>query len=887
MTWVNLMAIALFALAVALPAPAAAQTVVRIHDIQGAAHTSPLAGETVSEVRGIVTSVKDKGFYLQDPVPDDDEATSEGIFVFTKTVPAAGETLINEGDLLLVSGRVIEFTPGGQNSNNLSTTQIDATAADSLLVVSTGNPLPAATVIGEGGRIPPNQVIEDDNFSSFDPDVEGMDFYESLEAMRVQVNDAVAVSERDRFGQIFVVGDRGANASVVAKNGGLVIQANDFNPERILIDNQVGRTPRVHVGDRFTGPIVGVMDYGFSSYRLRTTQPLPEDVASETLPERTGLTATADQLTVATFNVENLDPGDNQRFGPLASIVVEHLKSPDILALVEVQDNDGPTDSSVTAADETYARLISAIETAGGPKYRFIDVPPQDDKDGGQPGGNIRVGFLYGDRVSLADAPKGSATDNASVTRSGSGVHLAQNPSRIGVGKRGFENARKSAVAEFEFNGQPIFVVANHFKSKRGDGPLFGKKQPPERVTETQRLNQAKAVHEFVETLLDADARANIVVLGDLNDYAFSSPVQVLEGNVLQNLDSFLPVNDRYTALFEGNLQALDHILASQHLLFEGNAEIDIVHVSVGLPNGLSDHDPLVSRYTLPQVVGAAPRTPASPAESLPEPTTQPVTDPSAGPTIVSPAPPPPILQNANTSSEPAESSLGRNERSPRGQSLLDELARLFTPKKTLGYARARDLLYGSIDNKDGVLAGAYTGYEIRLNPRSAKPRSEAFSKGINAEHVWPQSRGAQGPAKSDLHHLFPTRVNVNSTRGNNPFADIPDASTTRWFRDDDQQRSIPSSGIDEYSEFRTGVFEPREEVKGNVARAMFYFYTIYESQADDRFFKQQQSTLCEWDKLDPPDATEVARSGAIAQVQGNENPFVLDTTLAERTYCQ
>ncbi|MGF1514816.1 MAG: endonuclease [Elainellaceae cyanobacterium] len=864
---------------------------IRIHDIQGAAHVSPLEGQSVSNVPGIVTSVKDKGFYIQDLAPDEDEATSEGIFVFTQTVPAAEGSPINEGDSVLVSGTVTEFTPGGRNANNLSTTQIDASSG-SLVQVSTGNPLPPATVIGSGGRVPPNRVIEDDNFTSFDPDVEGMDFYESLEGMRVQVNDAIAVSSRDRFGQIYVVGDRGANASVMARNGGLVIQANDFNPERILIDNQVGSTPRVHVGDRFTGPIVGVMDYGFSSYRLRTTQPLPEDVATETPPERTGLTATADQLTVATFNVENLDPGDNQRFGPLASILVEHLKSPDIVALVEVQDNDGPTDSSITAADETYTRLISAVEAAGGPKYRFTDVPPQDDKDGGQPGGNIRVGFLYGDRVSLADAPKASATEAAAINQDSSGVHLVRNPSRIGVGQKGFDSSRKSAVAEFEFNGQPVFVVANHFKSKRGDGPLFGKTQPPERVTEAQRLRQAKAVHAFAKKLIDADPKANVVVLGDLNDYGFSEPVRVLEGDILQNLDSFLPVEDRYTALFEGNLQALDHILASQNLLFEGNAEIDIVHVSVALPNGLSDHDPLVSRYTLPPVVAGASRAPEPAPLPFSEPSSEtvseavrPVTDPSVPPTIVPPTPP--ILQNAVTNPAPAESSLGRNERSPQGESLLDELASLFTPKKTLGYARARDLMYGSIDNDDGVLRGAYTGYEIRVNPRSVKPRSEAFDKGINAEHVWPQSRGAQGPAKSDIHNLFPTRVNVNSIRGNNPFADIPDPSTSRWFRDDDQLRRIPSEAIDEYSEFRTGVFEPREEVKGNVARAMFYFFTVYESQADERFFKRQQSTLCEWDKLDPPDATEVARSHAVAQAQGNENPFVVDTTLAERTYCQ
>lgn len=168
--------------------------------------------------------------------------------------------------------------------------------------------------------------------------------------------------------------------------------------------------------------------------------------------------------------------------------------------------------------------------------------------------------------------------------------------------------------------------------------------------------------------------------------------------------------------------------------------------------------------------------------------------------------------------------------------------------------------------------------------------RAEAYEQGINAEHVWPQSRGATGSAKSDLHHLFPARVNVNSTRGNWPFADIPDAETNRWFWKEVQRGSIPTQFIDEYSEFESGAFEPREARKGDVARAMFYFYTMYRPQADNAapgFFEQQQETLCRWHQLDPPDTVEVARSHAIAaSVQGNDNPFVLDPTLATRSYC-
>jgi endonuclease I len=224
-----------------------------------------------------------------------------------------------------------------------------------------------------------------------------------------------------------------------------------------------------------------------------------------------------------------------------------------------------------------------------------------------------------------------------------------------------------------------------------------------------------------------------------------------------------------------------------------------------------------------------------------------------------------------------------------QGPSLLRQLADDFAPRDSLDYDDARDLLYSQIDNDNGIVTGVYTGYQIELNP-NARPRSDALAKGINAEHVWPQSRGAIRAAKSDLHHLFPARIRVNSARGNNPFADIPDAQTRRWYRDRSETDSIPTADIDSYSEVFTGSFEPRESVKGNVARAMFYFYTMYANQADAAapgFFSRQQRTLCQWHQNDPVDAVEVSRSRAIARSrQGNENPFVLDPSLAVRTYC-
>ncbi len=220
------------------------------------------------------------------------------------------------------------------------------------------------------------------------------------------------------------------------------------------------------------------------------------------------------------------------------------------------------------------------------------------------------------------------------------------------------------------------------------------------------------------------------------------------------------------------------------------------------------------------------------------------------------------------------------------GQVLLDRIVEQYRPKQTLGYKSARDLMYGTIDNKNNRLTGVYTGYQITLDPRKS-PRQDAYNKKINAEHVWPQSRGASGSAKSDLHNLFPTRLDVNSARGNVPFGEIPDTQTRRWYRKTQELNTIPTQFIDEYSETKSGQFEPREDHKGNTARAMFYFYTIYSDRAKSNFFEQQRDTLCQWHLADPADAAEIARSHAIARAQGNENPFVLDATLAGRTYCQ
>ena len=172
-----------------------------IHVIQGAGHTSPLVGKPVT-TGGIVTAVRNNGFYLQEPNGDGDNATSEAIFVYT-----GGSPTTTVGDELVVSGQVTEFQPGSPSEQNLTITEL---TAPSYLALSAGNALPAPVVRGSGGRVPPSTVIEDDDLTVFDPSADGLDFDESLEAMRVQIDDAVVVGPSNRFGEIWVLADNGA-----------------------------------------------------------------------------------------------------------------------------------------------------------------------------------------------------------------------------------------------------------------------------------------------------------------------------------------------------------------------------------------------------------------------------------------------------------------------------------------------------------------------------------------------------------------------------------------------------------------------------------------------------------------------------------------------------
>lgn len=591
--------------AVGDPDPGPEPTTATIAEVQGAAHRSPLEGQVVQGVNGVVTATDRNGFWVQSLTPDDDPATSEGLYVYSR-----GAAEVSTGDTVKLSGTVTEYRPGGSGGwDNLTTTQLSSPQVE---VTGTAE-LPAPVVLGEDVQIPAQTIeagdpgsVEDDS-TPFRPERDAIDTYESLEGMQVGLRDARVVGPTASFGEIPVVPTTaGAQASLA---GGVVYGGYDQpNAMRVHLDDALigpDALPQVDTGARFSGLTQGVLDYSYANFKLQVTE--LGQVVESTFDREVTLPNRRDAVDVATFNVENLSPTDDSgKFAGLADQLVENLNSPDIVALEEIQDNNGSQNDGTVDSGTTVAKLVDAIEEAGGPRYEATWINPENGADGGQPGGNIRNVFLHRTDVPglrFVQRAGGDATTATTVQERGRWARLSVSPGRINPMSTAWENSRKPLVAEYSYRGRPLFVIGVHFASKGGDDPLFGRWQQPERSSEVQRLAQAREVRGFVDSLLAKDAAANVIVAGDVNDFEFSPVTDTLVGSgdtALRDLPRELAPQDRYTYNYQGNSQVLDHILLSRNLTesahpFGGTPyEHDVVHVNADFHDQLSDHDPQV-----------------------------------------------------------------------------------------------------------------------------------------------------------------------------------------------------------------------------------------------------------------------------------------------------
>ncbi|CAH8768430.1 5'-nucleotidase C-terminal domain-containing protein [Paenibacillus dendritiformis] len=571
-----------------------------IHDIQGEGHRSPYADQAVTGVEGIVTFKRDKSnFYIQESNPDrysKDGRASDAILVYHKDSPA------KVGDQVKVAGVVKEYKEKTYSSNpvDLTTTEIAASSVD---IISHDQDLPPPVVLGKDRMIPPSIITDGYQLTDayYDPERNALDLYESLEGMRVMIENPDIIGPYKY--EIPVSVRQEGSHPVVSPAGGLVLTEGSLNPQRVLVslDYMTPKpNPVVKTGDRFTEPLIGVIAYSFSNYKLLPER-LPEVESGKGKPAVTSIVADSEKLTIASFNVENYwnDPSTKgkEKTRKIGDVIVRNLKSPDIIGLMEVQDNNGDTDNGVVDASRNYDAIIGAIQAAGGPVYHYTDIDPEDKMDGGAPGGNIRVGFLYNpERVTLANSQQNAKGDAKTAVRYGPDG-LTYNPGRIEPANEAFDSSRKPLAAEFLFRGERVLVIANHFNSKGGDHAPYGGIQPPQRSSEVQRAKQAALVHSFVSEVLTHNPQTNVVLIGDLNDFQFSDTLRVVAGNELFNLVDGLPEARRYSYIYEGNSQTLDHILADNKLA--KRAELDIVHINADFMEAhgrVSDHDPLLAQ---------------------------------------------------------------------------------------------------------------------------------------------------------------------------------------------------------------------------------------------------------------------------------------------------
>jgi predicted extracellular nuclease len=589
---------------------ARAQAITPIYTIQGAGHLSPFAGGAAVTTTGVVTAVDSNGYYIQDPFGDGLSSTADGMFVFqTFGLPAVG-------DYLQITDTVTEFGFGTE----LTTTQMSFPVTVPMGTMA----LPAPVVIGTSGRIAPAvDVISSSELpvdlravpGVFNPANDGIDFYESLEGMLVTIEDPVAVSGTRTFGsttgELLTLTNNGANiapAGARTARGGINLQPSptntgDQNPERVQI--QFDSTlygfaiPAITVGDRLAD-VTGVMGYSFGNFEVNALTQVTIATASGLGLETTSQVGTKKQVAVASYNVLNLDAlsGDDAQRATLAGHIVTNLGAPDVLAVQEIQDNNGTIDDGNTDATQTLQMLVDAIALAGGPTYDFFDVAPADGTSGGAPGGNIRNAFLYNaDRVKLVDFE--SLTPDMLTN--------------LGVSDpNAFSGTRNPLMATFKFRGKEFTVINNHLTSRFGSSAIFGGLQPFIQAGEADRAAQTGALNEVVDALLagahgneiHASKSGRIIVAGDLNTMEFTDDItDILPGTgpdrVLTNLIDGLTDDNVYTFNFEGNSQVLDHMLVTDNLL--GSAQFDIVHVNVDFPRVTSavgsDHEALVGLF--------------------------------------------------------------------------------------------------------------------------------------------------------------------------------------------------------------------------------------------------------------------------------------------------
>ncbi|KAH8757286.1 Endonuclease/exonuclease/phosphatase-like protein [Diaporthe sp. PMI_573] len=585
---------------------------VSISEINGNKFLSPYNGQSLTNISGLVTAKSSTGIFVRSTVPDNDTSTSDSAFIYSSSVGSS----VSVGDIITFGARVTEYRSSG--STYLYLTEL--TSPTNVVVVSSNNTV-TPLVIGEDTLNPPTEQFSSldggdvyaipnavANISSVNPVLDpasyGLDFWESLSAELVTIKNVTVISRPNSYGETWVTG--GWPATGRSARGSLTMTALDSNPEVIKIDDPLDGTKNPtapKIGDK-AADITGVVyqQFGFY-YILPLTAFELTTLAAGTAPATTlESSRSCEAITVGDYNVENLAPTTANLEGR-ADHIVNALGAPDLMFVQEIQDSSGATNDGVVDANATLTALVDAIAAVGNVTYSFVEIAPEDGQDGGQPGGNIRVAYLYRPEVvSLYKPSPGDSTTATEVVSGDAGPELTLNPGRIDPANPCWDASRKPLVAAWLAEGatKPFFTVNVHWSSKGGSSSLQGDLRPPVNGVVSNRLVQANVTGQFIDEILAIDPSAAVIAAGDFNEFAFVEPLTTFaEISGLTELDEVvgIPPEERYTYTFDMNTQALDHMYVSPVL--EEGAGYEHIHVNTWAAENdvVSDHDPSVARF--------------------------------------------------------------------------------------------------------------------------------------------------------------------------------------------------------------------------------------------------------------------------------------------------
>lgn len=579
-----------------VPKIAAAQETL-VSAVQGADHRSPVVGGGVLTVSGVVTELFGDGFFLQSTAPDNDPATSEGLYVFLRNVAAFPAHDV--GSLVTVTGRPVEFQPFTEGfppsrtvvaCGTIETSTVPSEDRKTYLTITELTDVTTMTVTGTAAvpapvpLMPPGATASiafaDVPNTPFDPVKHPRDYFESLEGMRVSIDDALAVSARDNK-VVYVAARANLQPGELTVDGLPISIPGHVFPEIMSVRLPAAQpTIVVDPGTRL-GDLTGVVTYENGEYMVALDHVIdPASLTQPAAPEAPP--APVQGLRIATFNAENLDANDPEsRFTRIAEQIVESLGAPDILALQEVQDDDGVDVTMTVTAGGTLAKLVAAIGAANGPAYEIAALDPQvPNADGGQPGGNIRNVYLV---------KRGAGVAVGSVER------LFDTADRCEEGVNPFYQARKPLLATLTVNGTPYVLLNVHLSSKVGDQGLYSNAEDPVPQSSAARRAQAEAIVAELELRFGTNP-PRIIILGDFNDVTEAATLAPFEASSLgltMLLDS-RGENYTFSSQFHGVREAIDHIVVGGSLPLADVTSITYLNLNADFRDQTSDHNPVV-----------------------------------------------------------------------------------------------------------------------------------------------------------------------------------------------------------------------------------------------------------------------------------------------------